>query len=64
LADGIDPADVVADWRPADHLADAGLDESGTLLNGRSTHHRVSLVAAYKAVPALVTAKAGTGVIG
>ncbi len=89
LAAGIDPADVVADWRPAGRLGDAGLQESGTLMNGRSRHHRVSLVAAYnaehdpdlpttvswvprlhgqihptQAVPALVTAKAGAGVIG
>lgn len=89
LAAGINPADAVADWRPADQLGDAGLEESGTLLNGRSRHHRVSLVAAYnaehdpdlpttvsweptlhrkihptQAVPALVTARAGAGVIG
>jgi pectate lyase len=89
LAAGINPADVVHDWRPADRLGDAGLEESGTLLNGRTAAHRVSLVAAYnaahdpdlpttvswepiwhgeidgtQAVPALVTANAGSGVIG
>ena len=88
LASGIDPAEVVHDWRPADRLGDAGLRESGTLLNGRSADHRISLVAAYnaehdpdlpttvswqpvlhglihptQAVPALVTAQAGAGVI-
>jgi pectate lyase len=49
LASGVDRADVVADWRPVDRLGDAGLAESGTLLNGRSRHHRVNLVAAYNA---------------
>ena len=88
LASGIDPADVVHDWRPAARRNDAGLQESGTLLNGRSDRNRVSLVDTYnaahdpdlpttvswqpvlhgqiyptQAVPALVTAKAGTGVI-
>jgi pectate lyase len=89
LAAGVDPAEVVHDWRPADRLGDAGLEESGTLLNGWSENHRVNLVAAYnavhdpdlpttvsweptfhreihatQAVPALVTAQAGVGVIG
>jgi pectate lyase len=58
LAPAIGPAGVVADWRPADRLGDAGLAESGTLLNGWSRHHRVSLVAAYNAAhdPDLPTA--------
>jgi pectate lyase len=85
LADGIDASDVVADWLGSNRQL-AGLEEHGTLLNGRSVHHRVSLVDAYNAaherdipttvsweptyheridptqsVPALVTAKAGSG---
>jgi len=43
LADGIDPADVIRDW------GGTMIHETGTLVNGRSRHHAVSLLAAYNA---------------
>ena len=49
LATGIDPADVVADWRTATQLHPSGLQESGTLVDGASAGHRVSLIEAYNA---------------
>src|SRR3954452_13513386 len=48
LADGIDPATVVHDWRGA-VPTNSGLQESGTLLGGRSAADQVSLVDAYNA---------------
>ncbi|MBM7807909.1 hypothetical protein JOD57_003746 [Geodermatophilus bullaregiensis] len=44
----MDPATFVRDRRGA-VLTDAGLDESGTLLDGRSAASRTSLVDAYHA---------------
>lgn len=43
LADGIDPAAVIRDW------GGTMIHETGTLVNGRSRHHAVSLLAAYNA---------------
>jgi pectate lyase len=43
LGDGIDPADVIVDW------AGTMIHEAGTLVNGRSRHHAVSLLDAYNA---------------
>jgi pectate lyase len=48
LAEGIDPAAVVHDWRGA-VTAGGGITESGTLVNGAGAESRVSVVAAYNA---------------
>jgi pectate lyase len=48
LAEGIDPATAVHDWRGA-VLTDAGIQESGTLVNGRGAAGRISVVEAYNA---------------
>lgn len=83
LGEGIEPADVIIDW------GGTMIEESGTLVDGRSRLNRVDLVEAYNAehdpdlsptvtwepelhgrihptpaVPAQVTAKAGSGRIG